>query len=204
MDVYTLSQQPLFTISLVISCLVAAYGFSTILKRCLLGLSKQAVESSSLDLLAIDLAGAFQNQIDALSDKIGRLQKLSTITPEPFKDRAWTDLQAILDDLKTYQGEMHRLLQNGEIEAGIRVAEILTGRDLKDIMSQSGGDLSDYHVDLIQRLKALRWSDKTREIMYRIVSRIEDHIREDKNWLKLELAIVLAEELADLKKTLDG
>lgn len=201
MDVYTLSQQPLFTISLVISCLVAAYGISSVFRGLLSGASKRAlaVDSSSHELIAVDMAGELQRQLDLLSDRIARLNKLAPSFPRAFTDRAWGQIQSLANDLNRAQEEVHRLFNEGDLLGGLRFAAILTGRELKTI--SPGGRLA---RERSLPHSVFNWHQKVSELIQRIVSRIEDQIREDADWHRLEHAINITSELAELKRGVTG
>jgi hypothetical protein len=197
MDVNTLSQQPLFTISLVISCLVAAYGISSIFRGLLTGVSKRAlaIDSSSLELTSIDLAGELQRQLDLLSDRIARLNKLAPSFPRAFTDRAWGQIQALLNDLNKAQGELHRLLNEGDLNGGIRLAATLTGCELRSILP---GGMNARESSLPPSV--FNWQQRVSELMQRLISRIEDQIREDNVWKTPEQAIDITAELVELKR----
>lgn len=172
MTVHTLAQTPVFLFSLVITGIVASYAFGMTLRVILAHFSTVAAASGvkPLELLAIDLAGRYREQLIDLRQRVDAVAKLSRALPAPFRDNSWTKLLETFNALKELQQELTTLISVGNFEESVKLGRFLTG------IAPATPSLIN-PIDDATILLVAQWRSKTIALLQRMVAKLEDASR---------------------------
>ena len=170
MDVQELATLPIFTVSLVICGLVAAYACATLLASGFGRLTKKAIRSevNPSELESLDYAALFHNQLEALIERVVAVDGLLAEMPTPPQESSWDRLLRLVDELEIARAHLHSLLDSRQFSEARTTAEFLTGSSpaIPPLgMAQS--------VDL---KNLFRWQHSAKGYLERIVSKIEDEV----------------------------
>jgi hypothetical protein len=166
--------------------------------RSAFGSLSRAATSASLrpeELQAVAQAGLFHQQLERLIHTVVATESLSSELPGPFRDSSWDRLLTLCDHLEQARGELNELLGLRDFQGALALGRFLNG----SLVTPSAIPRPDDGVEL--RLLCY-WQRESRDLMQRIISRIDDAVRyrngESKNDLSEEFHETLQEVKIDL------
>lgn len=172
MDVQALATTPIFVISLTLCALVTAYAFTVILRSTFGGLSSAAasVGLQPEELQAVEQAGIFHQQLEALIEKVVATESLSQELPGPFRDHSWERLLTLCDNLEIARGELNELLASRDFHEALALGRFLTGSLVTPppIPRPEGS----FELRLL-----CYWQKEAKDLLHRMVSKIDDSLR---------------------------
>jgi hypothetical protein len=197
MDTQALASTPLFLCSLVICAILTAYAFALGLRSIFSRLSRAAASAglSPYELEAVEAAGVFHNQLEALIEDMVSLEELSREMPGPFSDHSWVRLVKLCEDLEASRSTLHELLQEKDFPLAFRLGSFLTGA-APEVPTIPEGASS------IELRSLAYWHSTSRELLQRMISKIEDSLSFGLAGTKEEASPEFLDTLKKIKETL--
>jgi hypothetical protein len=176
MDVQALAATPLFFSSLTICALVTAFGIAKTLRFFFGRVSRVAASAGLLprELEAVESAGIFHNQLEGLIEDLVSMEELSSEMPAPFSDHSWVRLVELCEDLEVARADLHTLLNAKDFVTAYRLGHFLTGGS--PTVPELPPDTSSVNLT-----KLALWHANSRELLQRMVSKVEDAIGYNSN-----------------------